>query len=206
MKEKVTSPLVWIDCEMTGLNLEIDELCEIAVIVTDAELNPMDEGIDLIIRPSDRARENMNDFVRQMHTNSGLINELDDGISIEDAGKQVLEYVKRFAPEPNKALLAGNSVGTDKTFLQKQLPELVDWLHYRILDVSSLKEMCARWYPRVLVMAPEKTGNHRALGDIQDSINELRYYRAALFPAGEGPGKEELQEVVSRVKADNPFS
>ena len=129
MKEKVTSPLVWIDCEMTGLNLEIDELCEIAVIVTDAELNPLDEGIDLIIRPSDRARENMNDFVRQMHTNSGLINELDVGISIEDAGKQVLEYVKRFAPEPKKALLAGNSVGTDKTFLQKQLPELVDCLH-----------------------------------------------------------------------------
>lgn len=205
MTKANTNPLVWVDCEMTGLDLSTDELIEIGLIVTDCELNPLDEGIDLLIKPSQAALDNMNDFVRAMHTKSGLLSELGQGLPVEEAARQTLEYVQRFVPEAGKAPLAGNSVGTDKTFLQKQMPDLVNWLHYRIVDVSSIKELSARWYPRVYGIAPEKFGNHRALGDIQDSINELRYYRAALFPTGEGPSVEELQSTAARVTQTSPF-
>lgn len=205
MTKAVTDPLVWVDCEMTGLDLAKDELIEIGVIVTDFDLKPLDSGIDLLIKPSQAALDNMNDFVHEMHTKSGLLAELDQGLPIEEAARQVLEYVKRFVPEAGKAPLAGNSVGTDKTFLQKQMPDFVDWLHYRIVDVSSIKELSARWYPKVYGIAPEKFGNHRALGDIQDSINELRYYRAALFPAHEGPSTEELQTIAAKTIETSPF-
>ena len=196
------NPIVWIDCEMTGLNLEIDELCEIAVVVTDSELNPYDTGLDLVIKPSEEAVAQMNDFVRQMHSRTNLINEWENGLSVAEAQKQVLEYVQKFVPEAGKAHLGGNSVGTDKTFLMKQMPELVEYLHYRIIDVSSIKELAKRWYPRTYFAAPEKTGGHRALGDIYDSIDELRYYRGVLMPDGDGPSTEKAQEVASKILAD----
>lgn len=196
------NPIVWIDCEMTGLNLEIDELCEIAVVVTDSELNPYDTGLYLVIKPSEEAVAQMNDFVRQMHSRTNLINEWENGLSVAEAQKQVLEYVQKFVPEAGKAHLGGNSVGTDKTFLMKQMPELVEYLHYRIIDVSSIKELAKRWYPRTYFAAPEKTGGHRALGDIYDSIDELRYYRGVLMPDGDGPSTEMAQEVASQILAD----
>lgn len=205
MGNKKTDPMVWIDCEMTGLDLEVDELIEVAVIVTDAELNPLDSGIDLLIKPSTAAMNHMGEFVREMHTKSGLLAELDGGLSVEEAGRQVLEYVKRYVPEPGKAQLAGNSVHSDKAFLAKQMPELINWLHYRIIDVSTIKELAMRWYPKVYGLAPEKTGNHRALGDIIDSLNELRYYRSVLMPAGEGPRTEELQAAAARIVQTSPF-
>lgn len=194
----MSTPIVWIDCEMTGLDLEHDDIVEISVVVTDSELNPVDEGIDIVIKPSQEGLDSMNEFVRNMHTNSGLINEWDNGVSIEEAEEQVLAYL---APrvEKGKAPLGGNSVGTDKTFLQKQMPRLVDYLHYRIVDVSSIKELAKRWYPRVYFASPEKFGNHRALGDIYDSIDELRYYRGALMPGGEGPSSEDAQAIAKQV-------
>lgn len=192
--------IVWIDCEMTGLELDIDELVEVAVIVTDFDLNPLDDGIDIVIRPSDRARDNMGDFVTKMHTTSGLITELDDGTTVEDAQAQVLAYIRTHVPVAGKAPLGGNSVGTDKAFLVKQMPEVVDHLHYRILDVSSIKELARRWHPRAYFQSPEKTGGHRALGDIQDSIRELAYYRRAVFREKE-PSSAEARTIAAEVVA-----
>ena len=206
MGNKKNDPMVWIDCEMTGLEVGVDELIEVAVIVTDAELRPLDAGIDLLIKPSAAALAHMNDFVRDMHTKSGLLAQLDGGLPVDEAARQVLDYVKRFVPEAGKAHLAGNSVHSDKAFLAAQMPELIAWLHYRIIDVSTLKELAMRWYPKVYGLAPEKTGNHRALGDIQDSINELRFYRAALMPAGEGPSGDELKALAASVTATSPFA
>lgn len=188
------NPLVWIDCEMTGLDTDIDELIEVAVIITDENLVPVDEGICVVIKPSSKAFNNMNDFVVNMHTASGLIHELDEGMDIDKAQTVILDYIKSHVYEKGKALIAGNSVGTDKVFLAKQMPELIDYLHYRIVDVSSIKELAKRWFPRVFFNKPEKSGNHRALGDIQDSIVELRYYRDILFPKGDGPTSAECAE------------
>ncbi|WP_029090182.1 oligoribonuclease [Brevibacterium album] len=193
--------IVWIDCEMTGLDLELDELIEVAAIVTDFDLVPLDAGIDVVIRPSDAARENMNDFVTKMHEASGLITELDGGTTVADAQARVLAYIRQHVPEAGKAPLGGNSVGTDKAFLLKQMPELVDHLHYRIIDVSSIKELSRRWFPRVYFQSPEKTGGHRALGDIQDSIRELAYYRRAAFRTAE-PASEEARTIAAEVIAD----
>ena len=192
--------IVWIDCEMTGLDLDVDELVEVAVIVTDFDLNPLDDGIDIVIRPSDRALENMGDFVTTMHTTSGLITELDGGTTVEDAQAQVLAYIRAHVPAAGKAPLGGNSVGTDKAFLVKQMPEVVDHLHYRILDVSSVKELARRWHPRAYFQSPEKTGGHRALGDIQDSIRELAYYRRAVFREKE-PSSAEARAIAAEVVA-----
>lgn len=193
----MNNPIVWMDCEMTGLDVEADELVEVSVVITDAELNPVDEGIDLIIRPSAAAEAHMGDFVRQMHTDSGLIEEWRTGLELAEAEAQVLAYIQSHVPEAGKALLGGNSVGTDKVFLDRYMPTVTNHLHYRIIDVSSLKELAKRWYPRVYFASPEKTGNHRALGDIYDSIDELRYYRAILFPGGEGPSTAEASEAAS---------
>ena len=193
----MNNPIVWIDCEMTGLDLDIDELVEVSVVITDADLNPVDEGIDLLIRPSERAVKNMGEFVRAMHTNSGLIDEWDTGLELADAERQVLDYIRTHVPEARKAQLGGNSVGTDKTFLERYMPSVINHLHYRIIDVSSIKELAKRWYPRVYFASPEKTGNHRALGDIYDSIDELRYYRAILFPGEHGPSTEEAKAAAS---------
>ncbi len=189
----LNNPIVWMDCEMTGLDIDVDELVEVSVVVTDSDLVPVDEGIDLLVRPSRRAVANMNDFVRAMHTKSGLASEWDLGLDLADAEAQVLEYVRRRVPDARKAQLGGNSVGTDKAFLERHMPSVIEHLHYRIIDVSSIKELAKRWFPRVYFAAPAKTGNHRALGDIYDSIDELRYYRAILFPSGNGPSTDEAQ-------------
>ncbi|UZD61359.1 oligoribonuclease [Brevibacterium sp. JSBI002] len=190
--------IVWIDCEMTGLDEVRDELIEVAAIVTDFELNPLDDGIDIVIRPSADARANMNEFVTNMHTTSGLITELDAGTTVAEAQSRVLEYVKKHVPEAGKAPLGGNSVGTDKVFLTKQMPELVEHLHYRIIDVSSIKELSKQWFPRAYFQAPTKHGGHRALGDIIDSIIELQYYRKAVFSA-EGPSSDEAKSIAVEV-------
>ncbi|MCZ0858963.1 oligoribonuclease [Actinomyces israelii] len=194
-------PLVWIDCEMTGLDLGADALIEVAVIVTDYDLKPLGKGIDVLIRPPAAALEQMGDFVREMHTSSGLLDELGEGLSLAEAQRTVVEHVKSLVPEPRTAQLAGNSVGTDKAFLVRDMPELIDYLHYRIVDVSSIKELAKRWYPRVFFHSPEKRGGHRALADILESIDELRYYRRLLFPPDEGPTSEECRATAEEISA-----
>lgn len=186
---------------MTGLDPDVDELIEIAAIVTDSELNPLAEGIDLVIKPSDAALAQMSDFVRQMHVDSGLLDVLDEGVSLEEAERQVVDYLKRIVPQPGLAPLAGNSVGQDQRFLRAYMPEVIDHLHYRIIDVSTLKELAKRWYPRVYVCSPDKNGGHRALGDIQDSILELQYYRQALFPDALEPAKGFYHSLAGEVVA-----
>ncbi len=173
--------LVWIDCEMTGLSLESDALVEIAVLVTDSELNILGEGIDLVIHATEGQLGAMNDFVRDMHTKSGLINEIPHGISIADAQAQILEYLSAVGVVAGKSPLAGNSVSVDRNFIARDMPELANYLHYRTIDVSTIKELSRRWFPKAYFAAPAKTGNHRALGDIRDSIAELAYYRASVF-------------------------
>ncbi|MFI2104927.1 oligoribonuclease [Isoptericola sp. NPDC019693] len=191
--------IVWIDCEMTGLDLRADALVEVAAVVTDSELNVLGEGVDVVIAPPAAAVEQMNDFVRDMHTTSGLIEELDGGMTLADAEQAVLDYVREWVPDPGKAPLAGNSVGTDKMFLDRDMPGLVGHLHYRIVDVSSIKELARRWYPRVYFAAPKKDGGHRALADILESIDELRYYREALFVPQPGPDTKTARAVAERV-------
>ncbi|WP_407318467.1 oligoribonuclease [Isoptericola halotolerans] len=192
--------IVWIDCEMTGLDLRADALVEVAAVVTDSELNVLGEGVDVVVRPPAEALEQMNDFVRQMHTTSGLLTELDGGTTLADAEAQVLAYVREHVPEIGKAPLAGNSVGTDKMFLDRDMPELVGHLHYRIVDVSSIKELARRWYPRVYFASPKKNGGHRALVDILESIDELRYYREALFVPQPGPDTKTARAVAARIE------
>ena len=192
--------IVWIDCEMTGLDLGADALIEVAAVVTDSELNVLGDGIDVLIAPPAEALEQMGDFVREMHTTSGLLEELPGGTTMADAQARVLEYIRTWVPEPGKAPLAGNSVGTDKTFLERDMPELVGHLHYRIVDVSSIKELARRWYPRVYFASPAKTGGHRALGDILDSIDELRYYREALFVPQPGTDSRTAKAIAERIK------
>lgn len=192
--------IVWIDCEMTGLSLENDALIEVAVLVTDGELNILGEGLDVLIKPEQAALDQMNDFVRNMHTVSGLLDELDGGTTMEDAQAQVLEYIKKYVPESGKAQLGGNSIGTDKTFLVRDMPEVIDYLHYRVIDVSTIKELAKRWYEKAAYNSPEKTGNHRALGDIKDSIDELRYYREAIFVPAPGPDSKEASAIAAKVK------
>jgi len=193
--------IVWVDCEMTGLDLGRDALVEIAAVVTDSELNVLGEGVDVVVAPPPDALAQMGDFVRTMHTTSGLLPELEHGTTLADAQAQVLEYVRTWVPEPGRAPLAGNSVGTDKAFLDRDMPELVAHLHYRIIDVSSIKELARRWYPRVYFAAPEKKGGHRALADILESIDELRYYRAALLPAAPGPDSAQARRIAAEVVA-----
>lgn len=173
--------LVWIDCEMTGLSLENDALVEIAVLVTDSELNVIGEGVDLVIHATQGQLDRMNDFVRQMHTSSGLINEIAGGIDIADAEQQILAYLQSAGVVAGKSPLAGNSVSVDRNFIARDMKQLAEFLHYRTIDVSTIKELSRRWYPKAYFAAPAKTGNHRALGDIQDSIAELAYYREAVF-------------------------
>jgi oligoribonuclease len=179
--------IVWIDCEMTGLSIGRDALIEVAALVTDFELNQLGDGIDVVIKPPGAALEQMDDFVRTMHTTSGLLDELDAGTTMSRAQQQVLDYVREWAPEAGRAPLAGNTVGTDRAFLARDMPELESHLHYRIIDVSSIKELSRRWYPRVYFSSPKKSGGHRALADIRESIAELRYYRAAVFVPQPGP-------------------
>ena len=183
---------------MTGLDVTRDALIEVAVVITDADLNIVDPGIDVLITPPAEALEGMNDFVRQMHTSSGLLDELPSGTTMEDAQQQVLDYILRFIPTPKKALLAGNSVGTDKMFLEANMPLVIDHLHYRLVDVSSIKELAKRWYRKAFEEAPVKHGGHRALADILESIQELEYYRRVLFPH-EPITREQAREVAREV-------
>jgi len=187
--------LVWIDCEMTGLDLGVDELVEIAVVITDFELNVLDPGFQIVIKPDDSALANMGEFVTEMHRSSGLLDEIPNGVSLADAEFQTLEYIQRFAPVEGKAPLAGNTIGTDRMFLAKYMPRVDRWLHYRNVDVSSIKELSRRWYPRAYFQAPAKNGGHRALADIRESIRELAYYRAAVFVPQPGPTSEEAKAV-----------
>jgi oligoribonuclease len=195
----MTEYIVWVDCEMTGLDIEKDEICEIAVIVTDGELKPVDEGIQIVIKPSEAAMSNMGEFVTQMHTDSGLITEIPNGNSVEAAEILVLEYLKKYISEPKTAPLAGNSIGTDRMFLIKYMPKLDQFLHYRNIDVSSLKELVRRWYPRVYFNLPKKNGSHRALADIRESIQELRYYRASVLVSAPGPDSEKAKQIAKAV-------
>lgn len=173
--------LIWIDCEMTGLSTQKDVLVEIAVLVTDSQLSVIGAGVDVVIRASPADLVGMNEFVTAMHTTSGLITEIPHGISIIEAELQIIAYLLECGIKPGKSPLAGNSVGVDRTFIARDMPALNEFLHYRTIDVSSIKELARRWYPKVYFAAPAKTGNHRALGDIQDSIAELAYYRSAIF-------------------------
>jgi len=190
--------IVWIDCEMTGLSLEHDALIEVAALVTDFELNQLGDGIDLVIKPPAEALEQMDDFVRDMHTTSGLLQELDSGVTLEDAQSQVLAYIREWVPEPRKAPLGGNTVGTDRNFLARDMAELEAHLHYRIIDVSSIKELSRRWYPRAYFNSPKKSGGHRALADIRESIAELRYYREVVFVPQPGPDSDTAKAVAAR--------
>jgi len=186
----VNDRLVWIDCEMTGLDLGADALIEVAALVTDFELNVLGEGIDVLVKPPVEAIEQMDDFVRTMHTTSGLLEELSGGLTMAEAEEQVLAYIRSQCPDGSRPPLAGNTVATDRAFLARDMPTLESFLHYRIVDVSSIKELARRWYPRAYFAAPAKSGNHRALADIQESIEELRYYRAAVFVAAPGPDSD----------------
>ncbi|HET7018064.1 MAG TPA: oligoribonuclease [Streptosporangiaceae bacterium] len=195
----MTDRLVWIDCEMTGLNLTSDALVEVACVVTDGDLTELDSGIDLVIKPPAESLDHMPDFVRQMHTNSGLLTELASGITLAEAQDLVLGYIRGHVAEPRKAPLCGNSIATDRSFIARDLPKLDDFLHYRMIDVSSIKELARRWYPRAYFASPVKVGGHRALADIRESIAELRYYREAVFVPMPGPDTATAREIAARI-------
>jgi oligoribonuclease len=194
----MTERLVWIDCEMTGLDLTRDALVEIACIVTDGELNPVDDGIDLVIKPPAEALDHMPEVVLEMHTSSGLLTELPAGVTLAEAQDDVLAYVRANVPESRKAPLCGNSIATDRTFIARDMPQLDSFLHYRMVDVSSIKELARRWYPRAYFASPQKHGGHRALADIKESIQELRYYREAVFVPPPGPDTATAREIAAR--------
>ncbi|HZK05463.1 MAG TPA: oligoribonuclease [Actinomycetaceae bacterium] len=193
--------IVWVDLEMTGLDVEKDAIVEVAVVVTDSELNALDDGIDLVVAPPAEALAQMSETVRTMHTTSGLLEELPGGLPLDEASKRVMTYIRRHVPQVRRAPLAGNSVGTDRAFLERYMPAITDHLHYRVIDVSSIKELARRWYPRAYFAAPEKNGGHRALADILESIDELRYYRAVLFPDGDGPDSVTARALAEEIKA-----
>jgi len=193
-----TERVVWIDCEMTGLDLVNDALIEVAALVTDFDLNVIGEGIDVIIKPPAEALEQMVDFVRTMHTSSGLLRELEHGVTLAEAEQQVLAYVAASCPSGSRPPLGGNTVATDRSFLARDMPELEGFLHYRNVDVSSIKELARRWFPRAYYASPAKRGNHRALADIQESIEELRYYREAVFVPAPGPDTETARAIAER--------
>ena len=193
----MTDRLVWIDCEMTGLDLARDALIEIACLVTDGNLTVIDEGVDLVIKPPAESVDGMLPVVRDMHTTSGLISELASGVTLAEAQEQVLRYVRSHIPDARKVPLCGNSIATDRAFLARDMPELDAFLHYRMVDVSSIKELARRWYPRAYFASPPKHGGHRALADIRESIQELRYYREAVFVPQPGPDSAAAREIAS---------
>ncbi len=199
----MADPLVWIDCEMTGLDLATDALVEIACIVTDGELNPLDEGIDVVIKPPAEALDSMLEVVREMHTVSGLLAELGAGVTLAEAQDRALGYVRKHVPESRRVPLCGNSIATDRAFLARDMPDLDAFLHYRMIDVSSVKELARRWYPRAYFASPEKHGGHRALADITESIRELRYYREIIFVPLPGPDSATARKVAARLTAED---
>ncbi|QKT06901.1 oligoribonuclease [Gordonia sp. X0973] len=191
--------LVWIDCEMTGLDTTSDKLIEIAALVTDGDLNILGEGVDIVIHADDEALDNMPDVVTKMHASSGLTEEVRAStVTIEEAQQQVLDYLRKHT-SAGQVPLAGNSIATDRAFLARDMPELNEYLHYRMVDVSSIKELCRRWYPKIYFGQPPKGLAHRALADIRESIQELRYYRRAVFVADPGPDTDELAAIVEQL-------
>ena len=192
---------MWIDCEMTGLDLASDRLIEIAALVTDAELNILGEGVDVVIHTDDEALDGMVEVVATMHSRSGLVDEVRAStVDIPTAQDMVLEYIRAHVPAPKTAPLAGNSIATDRGFIARDMPELDEFLHYRMIDVSSIKELCRRWYPRIYYGQPEKGLAHRALADITESIRELRYYRRTAFVPLPGPSTSEIAEAVAELQ------
>jgi oligoribonuclease len=197
--------LVWIDCEMTGLDLGKDALVEIAVLVTDSELNIVDEGVDIVIHADDAVLDTMPDIVREMHANSGLTPLVRaSAVSVAEAEAQVLDYVRKHVPDPRTAPLCGNSIATDRGFIARDMPALDAHLHYRMIDVSSIKELCRRWYPRIYYAQPDKGLTHRALADIKESIRELRYYRGTAFVPQPGPSSDQAKAVAEALMNPNP--
>jgi oligoribonuclease len=200
----VRDELVWIDCEMTGLDLKNDRLIEIAVLVTDAELNILGEGIDVVIHADESALSSMIPVVTEMHTRSGLIEEVRAStIDVAAAEEQVLDYIRTHVKQAKTAPLAGNSIATDRGFIARDMPKLDDYLHYRMIDVSSIKELCRRWYPRIYFGQPEKGLAHRALADIHESIRELQYYRRTAFVPAPGPSTSEIAEIAGELGPPN---
>lgn len=198
MADRPPDRLVWVDCEMTGLDLGKDQLVEIAVVVTESDLTELDSGLNIIIRPADMSvLDRMDEVVREMHTASGLLEEIPNGVTLAEAQEKVLDYVRQHVPDSRKAPLAGSSVYVDRGFLARDMPALDAHLHYRVVDVSSIKELARRWYPRAYFASPEKRGNHRALGDIRESIAELRYYRDAVFVPLPGPDTESARATAA---------
>ena len=192
--------LVWVDCEMTGLELGSDLLIEVAALVTDSELNVLGEGIDVVIGATEEQLSTMLPVVQEMHASSGLTQEvLASAVTLQEAEQQVLAYIKEHVPEANKAPLCGNSIATDRGFLTRDMPELDGWLHYRMVDVSSIKELARRWYPRAYYQSPKKGGGHRALADIRESVTELAYYRQAIMVAPPGPSTDEAAAISAAV-------
>ena len=196
--------LVWIDCEMTGLDLALDALIEIACLVTDGELNILDDGVDVIIKPPPEAVDQMSDVVREMHTRSGLLAGLGQGITLDEAQDIVLSYIQQHVSEPRRVPLCGNSIATDRSFIARDMPQLDAYLHYRMVDVSSIKELARRWYPRAYFASPAKQGGHRALADIKESVQELRYYREAVFVPEPGPDTATAREIAARLGGEPP--
>jgi oligoribonuclease len=196
----VRDELVWIDCEMTGLNLESDKLIEIAALVTDADLNILGDGVDVVIHADDAALSSMIDVVVDMHTRSGLINEVREStVDLATAETMVLNYIREHVKQPKTAPLAGNSIATDRSFIARDMPALDSYLHYRMIDVSSIKELCRRWYPRIYFGQPVKGLTHRALADIHESIRELRYYRRTAFVPAPGPATSEIAAIAAEL-------
>jgi oligoribonuclease len=201
--QRVTDRLVWIDCEMTGLDLGKDALIEIAALVTDGELNVLGTGVDLVIHADDASLDSMIEVVRDMHARSGLTDAVRAStLTVADAELAVLDYVKQWVPEPRTAPLAGNSIATDRSFIARDMPALDGYLHYRMVDVSSIKELCRRWYPRVYHAQPGKGLSHRALADIRESIRELAYYRRTAFVPKPGPTSEQATAIAAEIVAD----
>ena len=184
---------------MTGLDPAVDELVEVAVVITDYDLAPVDEGFQVVIKPSAEALEQMNDFVRDMHATSGLLDQLESGLDLAEAEAQVLSYIKQFVPDAQSAPLAGNTIGTDRMFLQKYMPLVHEHLHYRNIDVSTIKELSKQWFPKAYYQSPDKNGGHRALADILESIRELAYYRSAVFVDAPGPVTTELKAISESI-------
>jgi oligoribonuclease len=203
--DKGLDRLVWADCEMTGLDLRRDALIEIAVLVTDSELRVLDEGVDIVITAPDELLDGMQPVVREMHANSGLTEAVRASTTtVAEAEQQVLDYLRKHVPEARTVPLCGNSIATDRAFLARDMPELDAFLHYRMVDVSSIKELCRRWYPRVYFSQPQKGLAHRALADVKESIRELRYYRSTVFVPVPGPTSEEAQKGAAEVLSADP--
>ena len=184
---------------MTGLDPAVDELVEVAVVITDYDLAPVDEGFQVVIKPSAEALEQMNDFVRDMHATTGLLDQLESGLDLAEAEAQVLSYIQQFVPDAQSAPLAGNTIGTDRMFLQKYMPLVHEHLHYRNIDVSTIKELSKQWFPKAYYQSPDKNGGHRALADILESIRELAYYRSAVFVDAPGPATTELKAISESI-------